>query len=39
MSKGRNVEIASFRRSLSKDLRNAGLKPIIFDDCIQQIQV
>jgi len=39
MSKGRNVEVASFRRSLSKELKEAALTKIILDDYIPQIKV
>ena len=39
MGKGRNVEVASFRRNLSKELKNAALTKIILDDYIPQIKV
>lgn len=39
MGKGRNVEVASFAKSLSRELRNACLNKIILDDYIPQIKV
>jgi uncharacterized LabA/DUF88 family protein len=39
MSKGRNVEVAAFLHSLSRELRNAALNKIILDDYIPQIKV
>jgi len=39
MSKGKNVEVASFRKCLSKELREAALTKIILDDHIPQIKV
>ena len=39
MSKGRNVEVASFRKNLSRVLKDAALTKIILDDYIPQIKV
>jgi uncharacterized LabA/DUF88 family protein len=39
MSKGRNVEVASFRKSLSKELKESALIKITLDDYIAQIKV
>lgn len=39
MSKGRNVEIASFLKCLSRELRNAALNKTILDDFIPQIKL
>ena len=39
MSKGRNVEVASFRKNLSRELKNAALTKMILDDYIPQIKV
>jgi len=39
MSKGRNVEVASFRNFLSKELREAALAKTILDDFMLQIKV
>jgi len=39
MSKGRNVEVASFRRSLSRELKNAALTKMILDDYIPEMKV
>jgi len=39
MGKGRNVEVASFRKCLSRELKNAALTKIILDDYIPQIKV
>jgi uncharacterized LabA/DUF88 family protein len=39
MSKGKNVEVASFRKSLSKELKDAALTKIILDDHVPQIKV
>jgi uncharacterized LabA/DUF88 family protein len=39
MSKGRNVEVASFRKNLSKELKETALSKVILDDFIQQIKV
>lgn len=39
MSKGKNVEVASFRKCLSKELKEAALTKIILDDYVPQIKV
>jgi len=39
MSKGKNVEVASFRKCLSKELKDAALTKIILDDYVPQIKV
>ncbi|MEM2994524.1 MAG: NYN domain-containing protein [Candidatus Bathyarchaeia archaeon] len=39
MSKGKNVEVASFRKCLSKELREAALTKMILDDYIPQIKI
>ncbi|MEM2972341.1 MAG: NYN domain-containing protein [Candidatus Bathyarchaeia archaeon] len=39
MSKGKNVEVASLRKCLSKELREAALIKIILDDYIPQIKI
>jgi uncharacterized LabA/DUF88 family protein len=38
MSKGKNVELAAFRKSLSKELKDACLSRIILDDYMKQIK-
>jgi len=39
MSKGKNVEVASFRKSLSKELKEAALTKWFLDDYIHQIKL
>jgi uncharacterized LabA/DUF88 family protein len=39
MGKGRNVEVASFAKCLSRELRNACLNKVILDDFVPQIKV
>jgi uncharacterized LabA/DUF88 family protein len=39
MSKGKNVEVASFRKSLSKELKDACLGKMILDEYIHQIKL
>ena len=39
MSKGKNVEVSSFRKSLSKELRDACLGKMVLDEYIHQIKV
>jgi uncharacterized LabA/DUF88 family protein len=39
MSKGKNVEVASFRRCLSRELKETALTKIILDDYIHEIRV
>ena len=39
MSKGKNVEIASFRKSLSHELKDVSLAKMILDDYIHQIKL
>jgi uncharacterized LabA/DUF88 family protein len=39
MSKGKNVEVASFRKSLSKELKDSALAKWILDDYIPQIKL
>ncbi len=38
MSKGKNVELASFKKSLSKELKEACLSKMILDDYMKQIK-
>ena len=39
MSKGKNVEVASFRKALSRELKDAALAKLLLDDYIQQIKL
>lgn len=39
MNKGKNVEVVSFRSSLSRELREAALRTTFIDDIIPQIEV